>query len=114
MAQLHLEVCVYSVHPMDDVFDLVYYVICSAAPNDYDGTTEDLTFYGSTDRNCVIVVITDDDILEDMENFFGSLTTTDSSVTLSPYRAQVNVFEDPNDGENKLMCVRCFHNPVRL
>ena len=56
----------------------------------------------------MIVAITDDDILEDTENFFGTLTTTDSSVTLNPDRAQVNIFEDPDDGENKLnSCVFC-------
>ena len=112
MAQLHLEVCVYSVHCMD-VFDLVHYVICSAAPTDYTGTIEDLTFDGSTNRNCVTVTITDDDILEDTENFIGTLTTTDSSVTLTPDRAQVNIFEDSIDGENKVkfMCVLCFHKP---
>ena len=57
----------------------------------------------------MIVAITDDDILEDTENFFGTLTTTDSSVTLTPDRAQVNIFEDPNDGESKLLnsCVFC-------
>ena len=95
----------YSVHCMD-AFHLVYYLICSVAPTDYAGTTEDLIFDGSTDRNCVIVAITDDDILEDTENFFGTLTTTDSSVTLTPDRAQVNILEDPDDGE----CVLCFHN----
>ena len=83
---------------------------CSAAPTDYAGTIEDLTFDGSADRNCVTVAITDDNILDVTENFFGTLTTTDSSVILSPDRAQVNIFEDPNDGKNKLLhlCVFVF------
>ena len=57
----------------------------------------------------MIVAITDDDILEDTEFFGGTLTTTDSSVTLTPDRAQVNFIEDPDDGENKLLnsCVFC-------
>ena len=57
------------------------------------------------------VAITDYNILEDTENFFGTLTTTDSGVTLNPDRAQVNIFEDPDDGENKLMYFLCFCNP---
>ena len=57
------------------------------------------------------VAIADDDILEDTENFFGTLTTTDSGVTLNPDRAQVNIFEDPDDGENELMSFLCFCNP---
>ena len=45
------------------------------------------------------VPIINDDILEDTENFFASLTTTDSGVTLNPDRAQVDIIEDPDDGE---------------
>ena len=43
------------------------------------------------------VTIVDDDIVEDTEDFFGSLTTTDSAVFLDPDRAQVIITEDPTD-----------------
>ena len=45
------------------------------------------------------VPITNDEILEATENFFGDLTTTDPAVTLNPDRARVDINEDPNDGK---------------
>ena len=57
-------------------------------------------FDDSTTRNCVFVSIENDDILEDTERFFGRLTTTDGAVTLNPDQAQVNIFEDSNDGKD--------------
>ena len=44
------------------------------------------------------VPIENDVILEDTENFFGSLTTTNPAVTLNPDTAQVDINEDTNDG----------------
>ena len=46
------------------------------------------------------VPIINDDILEDTESFTASLTTSDSAVTLNPDLARVDIFEDPNDGNN--------------
>ena len=71
------------------------------APADYGETIEDLTFDGSTGRECVTVPIINDDILEDIESFTASLTTSDSAVTLNPDLARVDIIEDPNDGKNK-------------
>ena len=57
-------------------------------------------FDDSTAGNCINVSIENDNILEDTERFFGSLTTTDGAVTLNPDQAQVNIFEDSNDGKD--------------
>ena len=46
------------------------------------------------------VPIINDDILEDIESFTVSLTTSDSAVTLNPDLARVDIVEDPNDGKN--------------
>ena len=70
------------------------------APADYGETIEDLTFDGSTGRQCVTVPIINDDILEDTESFTTNFTTSDSAVTLNPDLARVDIFEDPNDGKN--------------
>ena len=71
-----------------------------AAPADYGETIQDLTFDGSTDRNCVTVPIVNDDALEATESFTASLTTSDLAVTLNPDLARVDIFEDPNDGKS--------------
>ena len=46
------------------------------------------------------VPIINDDILEDTESFTTNFTTSDSAVTLNLDLAQVDIFEDPNDGNN--------------
>ena len=71
----------------------------SAAPSDYGEATAEFTYDADNSRHCVIVSIENDDILEDTEDFFGSLTTTDMAVTLDPERARVEITEDPNDGK---------------
>ena len=70
------------------------------APADYDKTIQDLTFDGSTDRNCVTIPIVNDDALEATESFTASLTTSDPAVILNPDLARVDIFEDPNDSKN--------------
>ena len=45
------------------------------------------------------VIIVDDSIVENTENFFGNLMTADPGVRLSPDQAEVQIFEDPNDGK---------------
>lgn len=74
---------------------------------DYGELTSGLTFVPGFDRVCVTVSIADDGVLEGTENFFGTLTTTDSSVVLTPDEAQVNIIEG---GENILLssCVLCM------
>ena len=70
-----------------------------AAPSDYDAVTVQLTFDAVNDRRCVDVTIVDDSIVENTENFFGNLMTLDPGVRLSPDRAEIQIFEDPNDGK---------------
>ena len=76
------------------------YATISAAPVDYDGTNLDFVFDADNSIHCVNVSIVDDEILEDTENFFGTLTTTDSAVLLIPDEAEVEIIEDPDEGEN--------------
>ena len=70
------------------------------APSDYGTTDVDFVFGPGVDRVCANVPIVNDDIFEGVENFFASLTTSDSAVTLSPDEAEVIILEDPDDGEN--------------
>ncbi len=98
MAQPQLEVYFNDVYRTNLVS--IMYVICSAAPTDYTGTSADLTFDGGTDRQCVTVPIINDDILEDTESFTASLTTSDSAVTLNPDLARVDISEGSIDGKS--------------
>ena len=70
---------------------------------DYTGITTNLLFNQAVTRQCVNVPITNDDILENTENFFASLTTTVPNVVLNPARAEVEISEDPNDGMNSVL-----------
>ena len=46
------------------------------------------------------VSIVDDNILEDTEVFFGSLTSTDLATVLNPDRTEVQIVEDSADSKN--------------
>ena len=70
-------------------------------PADYDITTTAFTFDSSTAKQCVNIGIVDDDIaLEGAEDFFVSLETTDSGVTLDPNSARV--FIESEDREYRI------------
>ena len=70
----------------------------SVAPIDFiDPGRVTLQFSNQTTSQTVRIVIEDDDILENDENFFGNLATLDGSVILDPEQAEVNILED-NDG----------------
>ena len=69
------------------------------APADYQGPSMDLTFGPGITRRCVDVTVVEDDIMENTENFFGSLTTTDTLLTLDPDVAEVVISEDSSDSE---------------
>lgn len=56
-----------------------------------------LQFDENTLSQSVTIVISDDSILEDNENFFGSLSSSDNAVDLTPRMATINIF-DLNDG----------------
>ena len=45
------------------------------------------------------VTIVNDDIVENTENFFANLTTTDTLLTLDPDVAEVIISEDSSDSE---------------
>ena len=52
---------------------------------------------GETMWQLIRVPITNDNILENDETFFGNLATTDGVVDLDPDQATVTIVEDPND-----------------
>ena len=61
---------------------------------DYTAITEVLTFSGNVLRECANIFITSDEIYEEDENFFVTLTTSDSDVTLNPADAEVTIIDD--------------------
>ena len=67
------------------------------------GTTTNLLFNDDVTRQCVNVSIVNDDILENTENFFASVTTTVQNVFINPARAEVEIREDPTNGMNLLL-----------
>ena len=82
------------------VYISVYILLCThlyTAPIDYDAVTQTFTFGPGLVQQCATVPIEDDVILEATENFFATLTTTDSILILNPDSTQVDIIEDPND-----------------
>ena len=73
---------------------IAVFLISSSAPSDYDAATTAFTFDPSNNRQCETVIVNNDDILEGTEDFFGSLTTNDAGVTLTPDNVRVDIFED--------------------
>ncbi len=71
----------------------------SSAPIDFEAITGSLLqFDQNTLTVTVTVTIIDDAILENVENFFGNLVTSDGAVDLGPATATVNILED-GDGK---------------
>ena len=56
-----------------------------------------LLFDAVTTSIPITVIIIDDDFLENNEDFFSLLSTTDAAVNLIPQRATITIVED-NDG----------------
>ena len=54
----------------------------------------DFIFVPGVSRRCVNVTIANDDILEGVEDFFSTLTTTDRDVPLIPNEAQVVIADN--------------------
>ena len=53
-------------------------------------------------RECINIPIIEDDIFEeDVEMFSVSLTTTDSSVNIMPYRGDVEIRDNESKGREK-------------
>ena len=90
---------------------LPFMFLSAIAPVDFGGAAVDFTFGPGVSRLCVEVTIEDDDILEDEEDFFATLTTTDPDVILNPDEARVVITEDPMD--SKSYCT-CYCNAVVL
>ena len=67
-------------------------------PDDYTSLTAQLSFNENTDRQCVNISLTNDDILENVEEFEAILEVGNNvPVNLSPERAVVTITDD--DGE---------------
>ena len=86
------------------LMNLPFMFLSTTAPVDFGGAAVDFTFGPGVSRLCVEVTIEDDDILEDEEDFFGTLTTTDPGVTLSPDLILVIIREDSFDGKSYCTC----------
>ena len=63
----------------------------------------ELTFSAGSPRNCQVIPIQDDDILEGTENLFANLSTSDPDVILAPDVTEVLILEDPNDSMYRLI-----------
>ena len=63
----------------------------------------DFIFGPGVSRSCVNMTIVNDDILEGEEDFFLTLTTTDSDVLLIPNEAQVVIADD--DSTFYIICI---------
>ena len=72
----------------------------STAPRDYRGLGNiPLQFTNTTRRLPIRIDIVNDNILENTENFFGNLRTSDVSVDLSPRQTEIQILEEPRDGK---------------
>ena len=68
---------------------------------DYSPVTTTLQFNSATSRDCVRIRIVDDSILEDDEDFFGTLNSTDPSVMVSPDTTRILIQD--NDREFSML-----------
>ena len=69
--------------------------ISAQSPDDYQETSETLTFSESVQVQCVNVSLADDDVLEGVEEFEGVLDAGDEErINLSPERTLVMITDD--------------------
>ena len=61
---------------------------------DFIGTPAVLTFNGSTPLQCSQVVITNDEIVENIETFFVQLGSSDDAINISVSSATVTITDD--------------------
>ncbi len=67
----------------------------TVAGNDYGGiTSQAVTFDSSTERQTVTVNVINDDILEALETFMGSLTRTNLKIELINETATASIVDD--------------------
>ena len=70
----------------------------SPAPGDYTAITNmQLTFSATVQSQTVTVAIGDDDVVERLETFNITLTTSDPSVVLIPMTATVDIQDDDSE-----------------
>ena len=62
-------------------------------PLDYAAVTTGLTFDLERSRECVSIMLTDDNLLEPTEEFEVSLTTEEEQVIVNPERAVVSILD---------------------
>jgi len=67
-----------------------------AAGNDYSSISTTLTFTSNTPEQCAYISILEDSILEDPENFFVHLATSDEDVKLQYNYSTITILD--NDG----------------
>ena len=53
-----------------------------------------MTFNGTVSRQCTEIVILDDSAVENTENFFFNIISTDLAVTFGTSQAQINITDD--------------------
>ena len=88
--------------PAEVVFFTTDGTATSTAPVDFVGLDNVvLQFDENTLTRPIVLTIIDDAILEDEENFFGNLSTSDGAVDLLPVTTRINILE-LNDRKEKV------------
>ena len=85
-------------------------IVPAVSPMDYFGTSSILSFAECQVRECILVPINDDQILELLEFFRAVLDRTDGPsdrITLNPVNAVVNILD--NDGELQARILHTHH-----
>ena len=80
---------------------------------DYQAVTQELVFGPSSTATCIYIQVFDDDTLESAENFTVSLISAagDSTfVNFSLKEANVQILEDPTDGEEVFNLISVIAN----
>ena len=78
----------------------------STDPRDYEDFGDSILLFDNTQRSRTVTIpIDDDDILEDTENFFGQLRTTENFVDLAPAQTEVVIFEMGDGKELEVHCI---------
>ncbi len=84
--------------PAEVIFSTRDGTATSTAPRDYENLGDVTLQFDQIMRSIPVTIpIDDDDILENSENFFGQLRTSESFVDLNPAEAEVVIF-DIGDG----------------
>ena len=64
----------------------------TSAPDDFAAVMEDLVFDADTDRQCLNITATEDDVVEGIENFTLALAS-DDDVILMPKKVNVEILD---------------------